>query len=69
MVGQAQRDREGIHHRAGAKHRGKHDVADEAGQAREQREAADGEDFSDLLEHRVPSAGLIATAFILGRAA
>ena len=46
MVGQAQRHREGVHHRAGAEHGGEHDVAREAGKAREQRVAADRQDFA-----------------------
>jgi hypothetical protein len=51
MVGQAQRHRKRIHHRPGAKHGCKHDVAHEARHAREQRETTDGEDFS---EHCLP---------------
>ena len=47
MIGQPQRDEEGVGDRAGAEHRRQHDVAREAGEAREQREAADGEDASD----------------------
>ena len=43
MIGQAQRHEKGVGHRPGAQHRRQDDVADEAGDAREQRKAADGE--------------------------
>ena len=49
MVGQPQRDEEGVGHRPGAEHRGQHDVADEAGDARQQRKAADRQ---DAIDHR-----------------
>ena len=38
MIGQPQRDEEGIGHRPGAEHRGQHDVADKAGDPRQQRQ-------------------------------
>ena len=44
MIGQPQRDEERVGDRPGAEDRRQHDVAREAGDAREQREAADGED-------------------------
>src|SRR5262249_51980635 len=47
MVGQPQRDKECVGNRAGTEHGSQRDVADEAGQAREQRESADREDASD----------------------
>ena len=47
MIGQPQRDEEGVRHRPGAEHRGKHDVAHEAGDARDQRPSADREDALD----------------------
>ena len=47
MIGQPQRDEEGIGDRPGAEHRRQHDVAHEAGDARQQRQAADGEDASE----------------------
>ena len=49
MVGQPEGDEERVRHRPGADNGGEHDVAHEAGQARKQRIAADGE---DLAEHR-----------------
>ena len=49
MIRQAQCDKKGVSHRAGAEHRRQDDVADEAGDPREQREAADRE---DALDHR-----------------
>ncbi len=47
MVGQPQRHEKGVGHRAGAQHRRQNDVADEAGDAREQRKSADREDAFD----------------------
>ena len=47
MIGQPQRDEEGVRDRPGAQHRGEHDVAHEAGEARQQRQAADGRDPAD----------------------
>ncbi len=47
MIGQPQRHEERIGDRPGAQHRREHDVARKAGDARQQREAADGEDASD----------------------
>ena len=49
MIGQPQRHEEGVRDRPGAEHGRQHDVARKAGQARQQRQAADGEDAS---EHR-----------------
>ena len=43
MIGQPEGDKEGIGDRPGAEDCREHDVAHEAGQAREQRKAADGE--------------------------
>ncbi len=56
MVGQPQRDEEGVGHRPGAEHRGQHDVADKAGDAREQREAADREDAFNHQGNPAPEA-------------
>ena len=47
VVRQTEGDKEGVGDRSGAKDRGQHDVAEEAGQAREQRKAADGENPLD----------------------
>ena len=47
MIGQPQRHEEGVGDRAGAEDRRQHDVARKAGDARQQREAADREDASD----------------------
>ena len=47
VVGNPQRDEEGVGDRPGAEHPRQHDVARKAGKAREQREAADGEDASN----------------------
>ncbi len=47
MVRQAERDEERIRDRSRAEHRRHHDVAHEAGHARDEREAADGEDAVD----------------------
>ena len=47
MVRQPKRDKEGVGDRPGADNGRQHDVAQEAGQAREQRVAADGEDLAD----------------------
>ncbi len=47
MVGQPQRDEEGVGDRPRAQDRGQHDVARKAGDAREQREAADCENASE----------------------
>ena len=44
MVGQPQRDEKGIGNRAGAEHGGQHDIARKAGDTRQSRQAADGED-------------------------
>ena len=49
MVGQAQRDKEGVGRRSRAQDRGQHDIAHETGRPRKQREAADRE---DALNHR-----------------
>ena len=49
MVRQAERDEKGVGHRAGAQNRGQDDVANEAGDARQQREAADGQ---NAIDHR-----------------
>ncbi len=49
MVRQPQRDEEGIGDRAGAEDRRQHDVAHEAGHARQQRETTDGQ---NAVEHR-----------------
>ena len=54
MIGQPKRDEERVRDRPGAQDRRQHDVARKAGEAREQREAADGEDASEhapLLAH------------------
>ena len=47
MIRQPQRDEERIRDRSGAEHGGQHDVARKAGEPREQRQAADGEDASN----------------------
>ena len=47
MVGQPQRDEKSIGDRPRAQHRRQHDVAQKAGDARKQRQAADGEKASD----------------------
>ena len=47
MIRQAERDQERVSDRPGAKHRRHHDVAQEAGDARDERQAADGEDAVD----------------------
>src|SRR5665647_1914423 len=49
MIRQPQRDEKRVGHRTGAEHRRQYDVTDEAGEPREQREAADRE---DALDHR-----------------
>ena len=49
MVGQPESDEEGIGHRPGAEDRGHDHVADEAGEARDEREPANGGDASDHL--------------------
>ena len=61
MIGQPQRHEEGVGDRSGAEHGRQHDVARKAGDAREQREAADGEDASD----HGPSVPLGAAALAL----
>ena len=43
MIGQPEGDEKGVGHRPGAEHRGQDDVADEAGEPRQQRQAADRE--------------------------
>ena len=47
MIGQAQRDEKRVGHRAGAEDRRQHHVTEKAGDAREQRKPADGENASD----------------------
>ena len=47
MIGQPERDEERIRDRPGAEHRRHHDVAQEAGDARQERQAADGQDAVD----------------------
>ena len=47
MIGQPQRHKKGVGDRARAKNGRQHDVAHKAGDARKQREAADGEDATD----------------------
>ena len=47
MVRQAERDEERIRDGSRAEHRRHHNVAQEAGHARDEREAADGEDAVD----------------------
>ena len=61
MVRQAKRIGERFVHHARAKHRRDHDVADEAGDARDERPAADAE---DLLQHGATRGGLIAGAML-----
>ena len=58
MIGQPQRDEEGVGDRAGAEDRRQHDVARESGDARKQREAADGENASDHDRKAILLAGL-----------
>ncbi len=43
MIGQAQRDKEGVGHRPGTEDGGQDDVADKAGHPRQQRQPADRE--------------------------
>ena len=54
MVGQPEGDEEGVGHRSGAEDRGHDHVTNEAGEARDEREAADSGDTSDhvVLESR-----------------
>ena len=47
MIGKSQRNEEGVRNRSGSEHGRQHDVADKAGGARHQRQAADGEDASN----------------------
>ncbi len=47
MVGQSQRDEKRVGNRAGAEHGGEHDVANKAGEARDEGQAADGQDALD----------------------
>ena len=64
MVRQAQRHEKGVGHRPGAQYRGQDNVADEAGEPREQREAADCE---NALDHRFPAGdGTMATCLRFG---
>ncbi len=44
MIGQAEGDEKGVGRRPGAEDRGQHDVADKAGDPRQQRQPADRED-------------------------
>ena len=53
MVGQPEGDEEGVGHRARAEHRRHDHVADEAGQARDQRQSADRGDAPDHARLRV----------------
>jgi len=54
MVGQPQRDEEGIGDEAGAHHSGEDDVPHKAGETRKQREAADGQEFLQHQRRRGP---------------
>ena len=47
MIGQPERDEERVGDRAGAEDRRQHDVAHKAGDARQQRQAADGKNAAD----------------------
>ena len=47
MVGQPEGDEEGVGDRPGAQYRRQHDVADKAGNARDERKAADRENSLD----------------------
>ena len=53
MIWQPQRDQKCIRHRPRAEDRRQHDVADESGHARQQGEAADGQ---DAVDHAAPIA-------------
>ena len=65
MIGQLERDDEGIRHRSGAEDRRHDDVADEAGRPGHQRPGADGQ---DLLQQDGRPDAIIARSYTGGRA-